>query len=85
MSFDGAPIMLPLYERESSGSRCDVLFARECSERSKFAVTGSFRNNNWMVKLVVPSYHIEVVPEWSIDRFEVKINGENIRVLLRVP
>jgi len=80
MSFDGTPIVLPTYERESTGSRCDVLFARDCSERSTFAVTGSYRNSNWAVKLVVPSYHIELISEWSSERAEVKVNGENFRV-----
>ena len=80
MTFDGTPIMLPVYDQETSGSRCDVLFARDCSERSTFAVTGSVRNGLWSVKLNIPAHRIELVPESSGDRLRIKVNGEDFRV-----
>jgi hypothetical protein len=77
--------MLPLYERETGGSRCDVLLACDCSNRGTFAVTGSFKYNKWAVKMVAPSYAIELIPDVSGDRYLVKVNNEEISVRSNYP
>jgi hypothetical protein len=85
MTFDGTPVMLPLYERETGGSRCDVLLARDCSDRSTFAMTGSFKHNKWAVNIVAPSYNIELIPGVSGDQYLVKVNSEEINVRSNYP
>lgn len=77
--------MLPMYERETGGSRCDVLFARDCSARSTFAVSGSFKYNKWAIKLIAPSYYIELIPDVSSDRYLVKVNNEEVTVRFNNP
>ena len=79
VSFDGAPILLPLHHKETGGSKCDVLLARDCSDRSTFAVTGSFRHGHWAIKITVPSYKIELVPK-SSHEIEAKVNERDVTV-----
>jgi len=84
LSFDGTPVLLPLHHKETGGSKCDVLLARDCSERSTFAVTGSLRRGHWAVKITVPSYNIELVPK-SSHEIEAKVNGRDVAVTYSHP
>ena len=79
MSFDGTPILLPHHHEDSASAKCDVVLASDCSDKSTFAVTGSFKHGHWAVKAVVPSHRVEIVPK-SSHEIEVKVDGQEITV-----
>ena len=90
LSFDGVPLILPVHTTDTRSSRCQVLLAQDCSERGLFSVSGSFKEGLWSVKMVVPSYELELVPESSsMDSVLLIANGQETRLLtsetLRLP
>ena len=81
LTFDGSPIILPLYTSETSSSRCKVLLAQDCSQRGLFSVSGYFKFGRWSVKMVVPSYELELVPQSSsFESVVLIVNGQQMRV-----
>jgi hypothetical protein len=81
LTFDGLPLLLPVPNtEETSSSRCDVLLAQDCSERGLFSVTGSFKHSRWAVRMDVPSYTIQLIPDRSADKVILKVNDEEHRV-----
>lgn len=78
VTFDGVPIMLPLYSGESTSSQCNVLLAQDCSERGLFSITSSFSSGRWTLRILTPNHKLELVPlrEYTI----VKVDGEEKRL-----
>jgi len=86
MTFDGVPIVLPIFTSETPSSRCKVLLAQDCSQRGLFSVKGSFKFGLWSVEMVVPSYELELVPQSSSwDSVVLKVNGREMRITSSVP
>jgi len=86
LTFDGVPLILPAYTTETASSRCKVLLAQDCSERGLFSVSGSKTQGLWTVKMVVPSYELELVPQTSsIDSVQLLVNGRQIPLSSSVP
>ena len=81
LTFDGVPLILPVFTSETPSSRCNVLLAQDCSQRGLFSVAGSFKFGRWSVKMVVPSYELELVPESSsADSVKAIVNGQQMRI-----
>jgi len=86
LTFDGVPIILPIYTSETPSSRCDVLLAQDCSQRGLFSMKGSFKFGRWSVKMVVPSYELELVPQSSsFDSVVLLVNGQQMRISSSMP
>jgi len=86
LTFDGVPIILPRFTSQTSSSRCNVLIAQDCSQRGLFSVKGSFKFGRWSVKMVVPSYELELTPESSsFDSVVLLVNGQPTRLSTSVP
>jgi len=86
LTFDGVPIILPTYTSETPSSRCRVLLAHDCSQRGLFSVSGSFKLGRWAVKMVVPSYELELMPESSsMDSIRLIANGRPITLSSSTP
>jgi len=86
LTFDGVPIVLPIFTSETPSSRCKVLLAQDCSQRGLFSVKGSFKFGRWSVEMVVPSYELELVPQSSSwDSVVLKVNGREMRIASSVP
>jgi len=81
LTFDGVPLILPVFTSETPSSSCKVLLAQDCSQRGLFSVAGSFKFGRWSVKMVVPSYELELVPESSsADSVKAIVNGQQMRI-----
>jgi len=86
LTFDGVPLILPAYTSDTPSSRCNVLLAQDCSQPGLFSVSGSFKFGRWSVKMVVPSYDLELVPQSSsFDSVLLKVNGRPMRVSSSMP
>jgi hypothetical protein len=79
VSFDGIPILLPRHQQDSAASNCDVVLTSDCTERSTFSITGSFKHAHWAFKAVIPSHSVEIVPK-SSHEIGVKVDGQEITV-----
>jgi len=86
LTFDGVPLILPVYSTETSSSRCQVLLAQDCSQQGLFSVSGAFKQGLWTVKMVVPSYQLELVPQsTSFDSVTLVANGQQMRLSTSTP
>jgi len=86
VTFDGVPLVLPIYTSDTPSSRCDVLLAQDCSQRGLFSVKGSFKYGRWSVKMIVPSYELKLEPHSSsFESVVLVVNGQEMRVSSSVP
>ena len=63
-----------------------MLLAQDCSESGLFSVAGSFKRGRWAVKMVVPSYELELAPESvNSDQIELVVNGRQMSLGTSTP
>ena len=74
-TFDGMPLLLP----ERPTGICHVVLAHDCSERKLFSIGGTLVDGKWIVKVLIPEYHISLHPDRSVSsEYTVKVNGNDV-------